>query len=83
MILKAGSTITCFLVKPKVRHITLRVYSTLFNVFSRYRRETPVMGDPSFAVFMHGPQLDGRVMISRIDETKFVQVECHRAGSNG
>jgi len=41
------------------------------------------MGDPSFAVFMHGPQLDGRVMISRIDETKFVQVECHRAGSNG
>lgn len=41
MILKAGSIIICFLVKPKVRHITLRVYSTLFNVFSRYRRETP------------------------------------------
>ena len=29
------------------------------------------MGDPSFAVFMHGPLLDGRGMIqrSRIDET--------------
>ena len=34
MILKAGSTIICFLVKPKVRHITLRVlhYSMFFKV---------------------------------------------------
>jgi hypothetical protein len=29
----------------------------------KVRRETPVMGDSSFAVFMHGPLLDERVMI--------------------
>ena len=42
------------------------------GLIHRYRRETPLMGDPSFFVFMHGPLLDGRVMIpwSRIDETK-------------
>ena len=32
------------------------------GLFHRYRRETPG-GDPSFAVFMHGPLLDERVMI--------------------
>ena len=37
---------------------------TLTSVNLSYvRRETPVMGDPSFAVFMHIPLLDGRGMI--------------------